>query len=141
MCILLQPLFAASAWNRDHTWPVQYPGERQLCRCTALFARQFLYAIGNCDILRKVFTLEAWIVAAPVVRCQVVEFADAPGQKATAQRTVGHQSDAKFVQRRREFVLGFAAPQGVFRLYGSDGMDGVSAAEGCSRDLGQAQMP
>jgi hypothetical protein len=57
-----------------------------------------------------------------------------------AERRVGNEVDAQLAQQRQQFRLRITGPQGVLRLQGGDGMDGVGAADRAGAVL-LASMP
>src|SRR3954453_4988732 len=118
----------------------QYPGERELGGRAALLPRHRLDLAHEVEVFLKVLALETGRVAAVVVRVEVVRAFDLPGQEATAERRVGHETDPEFAHGGEEFAFRLAAPQGVFGLEGRDRMDGVCPPERLRTRLGQPEM-
>ena len=68
---------------------------------------------------------------------KVVEVSIAAGQEAFAERAERHEPDAELFARPEHVVLGAAPPQGVLALDRGHRLDGVGAADGVGRRLGQ----
>ena len=73
-------------------------------------------------------TKRGFVLRGVVVR-EVVGGADLSGEEPAPERRVGDESDAEFAQHRQDFRFGVPGPQGVLRLQGGDGMDGVGSAD------------
>lgn len=133
--ILLHPVQALRSRDRHDMLTLgQQPGQRKLCWSAAFLRGHFPDQSDNLKILVEVLSLEPRIMTAVIIRRQVIEALDLTGQEAAAQRTVRNKSDTQFLDQRQDFILHLSAPQGVFCLQCSDGMNRVGAAD----ELGEA---
>src|SRR2546427_6833319 len=118
----------------------QQPGEGELRRGTALLPRDRLHPRHQVEVPREVLPLEARVVAAPVVRGEVLEAVDLPGEEPAPERAVGHEADPELAARRQDLVLGVARPQRILGLQRADRVHGVRAAQRRRRRLGEPQV-
>src|SRR4029434_7429958 len=87
--IFLETGRAARARDGDDVLAaVKEPREGQLRRRTALLLGEALQAVGDRDVALEVAALEARVVAAPVVRLEVLELAETAAEEAAPQRAV-----------------------------------------------------
>ena len=88
----------------------EQPRERKL-RGGASFARRELRdGIDETKIAGEVLTLEPRVVAAPVIRREIVGRLVAAGQKPASERAVRDEADPELAARRQDrFIVCFAA--------------------------------
>src|SRR2546422_8854129 len=77
------------------------------------------------------FRSKARVVAAPVVRGQVLEAADLPGEEPAPERAVGHEPDPELAARGQDLVLGVARPQRILGLQRADRVHGEIGRASC----------
>ena len=94
--ILFEVLAALCSGDGHYILPLcQNPCKRELrCRDT-LFAGDLFDLFDKFEILVKIFTLETRIATTRIIRAQIFEFPDLPGQKSPAQRRKCNEADPK----------------------------------------------
>src|SRR5437773_1974835 len=114
------------AGNRDDVVAVgEQPRERELAGRAAFLPGERFDAPDKIEILLKVVTLKARMVLAPIALGDVLRTRDLAGEEPAAERTIRDEPDAELPYGAEELVLDVAAPQRVFRLQRSDGVDRV----------------
>src|SRR2546426_425213 len=106
----------------------QQPGEGELRRSAALLPRDRFHPRHQVEVSLEVLPLKARVVAAPVVRGEVLEAADLPGEEPAPERAVGHEPDPELAARGQDLVIGGARPQRILGLQRADRVHGVRAA-------------
>jgi hypothetical protein len=97
--------------------------------------------LDEIEIALKVVTLEAGGVASKVVGVEVVETGDGPGEEASTQRGLGHESDSQLTNGvENPVILHVARPQGPLRLESGDGVNGVGATNGVRSRFTDAEV-
>jgi len=96
-------------------------------------------SVGDRLVGLDCLTAKARVVTAEVLVAQRVGL-DRAGQEPSAERGVGHQSDAELSQRIQDVGLGVAGPKGVFGLDRRDGVHSVGAPEQLAGHLGQSEV-
>src|SRR6202030_3295165 len=126
--VLLEIAHPAGAGNGHDVLPLrQHPGERQLRRAAALRFRERSHLIDQRQIAREVLALEARVGAPVVIGLEILGALDGAGEKAAAERTVGHEADAEALAALQYAVLGIARPQRVLALQRRDAVHAVGA--------------
>src|SRR2546427_10420066 len=118
----------------------QQPGEGELRRSAALLPRDRFHPRHQVEVSLEVLPLKARVVAAPVVRGEVLEAADLPGDEPAPERAVGHEPDPELAARGQDLVLGVARPQRILGLQRADRVHGVRAAQRRRRRFGEPQV-
>src|SRR5207302_5359680 len=114
--VLLEPGALLRAGNGHDVLPSgQKPGQRQLRRRAALFARDLLDLANEVQVLLEVRLLKPGRAAAEVARGQVVERLEPAREEPAPQRAVGHEADAQRPAGRQDIILRITAPQRVLR--------------------------
>ena len=118
------------AWDRNNPRLLRkQPGERDLSRCRLLpfcdAAEQINQGLIRLESLRR----EARESAAEVGAVESRVFVDLAREEALAQRAVGHEANAEFLEGRNHFLLRGSRPQRVFALESSERLDGVCATD------------
>src|ERR1700733_2355375 len=137
--VLLEPVQTPGAGNRDDPRPLsQQPGQRDLPGRRAFAGRDPLKQIDHGAVGLADVGAEPRDAVADVGFVELRVLADASGEKALAQRAVGHEAEAEFGQRGQHpglWALRFAPPQGVLALYGRHRLHGVGTANRLGRRL------
>src|SRR4029078_6762742 len=138
--VLSAPLLARGTGNRDDVAPAgQQPGNRQLRGRALLPARERLDALDDLEGLLEVLSLEARIVAPPVVGREIVDRSEAAGEEAAAERAVGDEADAQGAAGVEDALLRIARPQRVFRLQCGNRVHRAGAADRVGARLGAGE--
>src|SRR6185503_8071778 len=82
------------------------------------------------EILLKVLTLEARLIAAIIVGRQIFELLETSGEEPATQRAVRDESDAELSHGGQHVVLRVATPKRVLGLQRGDRMNLVGATNG-----------
>src|SRR5580658_2922704 len=106
------------------------PGQSQLRSLAALLPGKLFDPLHQMEIALEILALEARGHAAKVVRSQVVELLDLPGEKATPERAVRYEADSQRAAGGQDFIFGIAAPKRVFGLKGRYRMNFDCAPQG-----------
>ena len=101
----------------------EQPGERDLACGAALFRGDGLDFLDQGQVAGEVVALESRRVAPIIVGRQILEAAETPGEEAASEWAVGDEADAERPAGAEDFLLGLAAPEGVFGLKRGDGVD------------------
>ena len=135
------PRGTSAAWCPGMgTTPFASTQARASCGAVQPFAR----AISNTgrarlEVRLDVPGLEAGGLVPPVVGGEVRRGAEAAGQQPAAERAVGHEADAQLAAGGERARLVLAGEERVLALERADRVDGVGAAEGRRRGLGEAE--
>src|SRR6266849_10637214 len=139
--VFLKILAALRAGDGDNVVTLrQHPRERQLGWLASFFARDLFDFFHEIEILLKVFALEAWRGTAIVIGCQVFEFLELAGKKASSKRAVGDEADAEFAAGCEDFLFRIARPKRILCLQRSYGMHLRGAAQSVDPGFRQADM-
>src|ERR1051325_148024 len=135
--VLLDVAAAFRSGNRDDILALrQDPGERELRRGTLLFPRHRLHRVGERQIALEVLALKARIVAAVIVRREVLGLLEPAAQESAPQRAVGDETDPQLAAGREDLLLGVSRPQRVLGLQCGDRMRRMRLADGLGSGLG-----
>ena len=114
------------AGNRHDVLPLgEQPRERELAGCAPFLARERFDPPDEIEIPLEVLSLKARMVLAPIALGDVLRTRDLAGEEPAAERTIRDEPDAELPYGGEDLVLDVAAPQRVFRLQRSDGVDRV----------------
>lgn len=83
---------------------------RATCAAVAPASAAIALTSSALQVVLEVLAGETRIVLAEVVGAELVGGADGPGEKAAAQRGVGHEADPELAQHRQHLGLGIAGP-------------------------------
>src|SRR5919108_932599 len=109
--VLLQVGHALGSGDRDDVVSLaEHPAQCELSRSDSLLRSDLLDALDELEIPPEVVSLEAWVVAAEVVRLEVIDRAKPSGEKSSPQRTVGHEANAKLAHRGEDLIFRAPAP-------------------------------
>src|SRR5262249_7544493 len=92
------------------------------------------------DIALEVAFLEAWMVAASVVGCQVRLHLEGRSEETAAQGAIGHEADAELADRGEDLRLEIAGPERILRLERRDRMGAVGAPDRLGAGLREAEI-
>src|SRR5947209_4185820 len=101
-----------------------------------LFPRNFANSCDQLEVALKVLGSESWRVSAVIVLREVFESFDLASKKAAPERAVRHKTDSQLATCLKHPVLGIACPKRVFRLHGSDRVNGMGPADRFSSGFG-----
>src|SRR6267142_5999943 len=108
----------------------QEPGQRQLRRCHAFFASQFLDCCSQLAVFLKRLLSETGIRPSPIAWVEIFEFLDCTRQESAPKRTVRDESDVEFAASRQHAVdRHFARPKRILTLQRYDRVDFLSAPQ------------
>jgi hypothetical protein len=94
----------------------------------------------QCYVALEIRSLEARVLAPPVVVGQRVEPGDRCGEETAAERAVGHEADAELAAGRQDLGLDVPGPEGILGLQRRDRMDLMGAPQGGGARFRQAQV-
>src|SRR5690606_36429466 len=133
-------MLRSARYRHDAVLPSEHPRERELCGSAALVRGDLANRVDELEIASKVLALEARVLAAPVIGCEIVDAANRAREEATAEGTVGDEADTELRAERQQLVLRVAAPQRILGLKSADGVHRVRAADRGRRRFGQAEV-
>src|SRR5258708_8203649 len=117
------------------SWPCAR-SQSQLAWGAFFFCGDFFHAPYQCQVLMKIFSLEARRISPVVVWTKIFKSFDFSGQEAAAQWGIGDERDAKFLGCGQDLVFGVAGPQRILGLQRGDGVHLVGAANGLRGSFG-----
>src|SRR5262249_17351307 len=127
--ILFEPLDLGSARDGNNPWLLcEQPGECNLCRSRSLLLREPANHVDQSLICFAVLRCKAGHVVEEIILLELRVFADFSGEKASAERAEGNESDSEFLESWKDFSFGLSPPKRIFILQGRDRLDSVRTA-------------
>src|SRR5262249_30384541 len=107
-----EPPAMTGAGNRDDRATArQQPGEGQLRRGATLDFGKLAQSRHELEVAAHILLLKTRHAPARIAVLQVFATSDGPGQKAAAERAIGHKADAQPLAETEDFPLDITTPQ------------------------------
>src|SRR5207247_1738384 len=118
----------------------EQPRERDLRRFRTAPGGDRFQRLDELEVALEIAGLEARLLAADVVRGDVLDFPDVAGEEPAPERRVGDEADAELAACGKDLVLDVARPERILRLERGDGMHLVRAAKRIRPRLGKPEI-
>src|SRR5262249_10526388 len=102
--------------------------------------RDLLNRFEEFEIVSKIFTLKARMVASEICGGQVVGALDLSAEEAAADGTISDETDSKFSYRRQNSGFNLTLPQRILHLNRAERMNGMGATNGCRGCFGKSDV-